>query len=514
MTRSESKRMAEEIEDLRRRLEAVSKERDEIKAEIGELISREEELKSQIYNAEDTQRKLEQELKEAITAFEDLDLQRTVDEEEIDQLKKALYDLERSVELLVLRAEKAIREENSETIRLLTQENRHLREKLSTSTEEVETVRSEVIHLKHRLEESLSHRSQGSKETEKGTSAHQAQSSSSSSQSQADLTPDMSQVQAFQPSPSGTRDTSTTGDSTESVDRLNSPAWASAAMAAFHLPSLESYRGDKANEEDSARIFVNAFERHATLAGWTGEVKRLQFEVRLKGRALQMYESVPIAARRSYDSAKAAWLQLMQPVRLREYQQASFHERSQYQSESVADYARVKQSMFDKGYGECPIDATTKDSLLKGAFKRGLLDHIKKRLPSTAESYQDLLLQARQIEAEDRADSKREETSSRRPHRSSQSRASSSASPVREENSSSTTMKESRESEAKTSNSTKRFHPKMRCFRCMAKADHYASDCPVSEANLPQVRASNTTTMKKGKGRVEAVQIEEPNEAS
>ena len=142
-------------------------------------------------------------------------------------------------------------------------------------------------------------------------------------------------------------------------------------MAAFHLPSLVSYRGGKANEEDSARIFVNAFERHATLAGWTGEVKRPQYEFRLKGRALQMYESFPTEARRSHESAKAAWLQLMQPVRLREYQQANFHERSQYQSESVADYARVKQSMFDKGYGECPIDATTKDSLLKEAFKRG-----------------------------------------------------------------------------------------------------------------------------------------------
>ena len=186
--------------------------------------------------------------------------------------------------------------------------------------------------------------------------------------------------------------------------------------------------------------------------------------------------------------ATDAWLQIMQPVRLKEYKQADLHEREQRVGELVADYACARHRLFDKAYGNCHSDGKTRDSLLKGAFKRGLLDKVKRRLPHSPESYQDVLLQDRQIEAEDRASLGKSEISCGKLSR-----------PPRDrkliEGHAPTRRLEARRNKKRRDRDDKNF--KIRCFRCMAKADHYASDCPVSDEDLTQVRTVNLAKMRK-----------------
>ena len=110
----------------------------------------------------------------------------------------------------------------------------------------------------------------------------------------------------------------------------------------------------------------------------------VQFQIKLKKWQLLQPNSYLIKMitniLRLNESARDAWLQMMKLIRLTEYKQADFHEQKHRVRELVADYARAKQELYEV-YGDCHIDGKTCGSLLKGVFKRGLLDKINKRLP-------------------------------------------------------------------------------------------------------------------------------------
>ncbi len=52
----------------------------------------------------------------------------------------------------------------------------------------------------------------------------------------------------------------------------------------MRLPRLSKFAGEQVDTEEPLEQFIREFERHAQLAKWTGEDKRLQFEVHLTGR--------------------------------------------------------------------------------------------------------------------------------------------------------------------------------------------------------------------------------------
>ncbi len=165
------------------------------------------------------------------------------------------------------------------------------------------------------------------------------------------------------------------------------------------LPKLSRFSGERPDQDDGPELFICEFERHAQLAGWTGKVKRLQFEVHLTGRALKTYDSLPVESRRNYESAKEAWQGKMQPVRLESYRRSQFNSRRQQQDESVSDFALDLQRLMEKAYARHNLDSELRDKILLGQFEQGLLTTWKRHLKYPLETFEDALQQARLAEA-------------------------------------------------------------------------------------------------------------------
>lgn len=104
------------------------------------------------------------------------------------------------------------------------------------------------------------------------------------------------------------------------------------------------------NDEDGLKQFLKEFERHSILAGWSGEVKRLQFEVHLGGRALRMYESLKEDQRHTYKGDREALVKVLQPVKLESYRRGQFNSRHQKEGESVSDFAETLQRLMMQAF--------------------------------------------------------------------------------------------------------------------------------------------------------------------
>ncbi len=72
------------------------------------------------------------------------------------------------------------------------------------------------------------------------------------------------------------------------------------------LPKLREFSGDRSDDGESLEQCVLEFERHAELTGWVGDIKHLQLEVHLTGRALKVYDGLPAENRLGYDSLDEA----------------------------------------------------------------------------------------------------------------------------------------------------------------------------------------------------------------
>ena len=171
------------------------------------------------------------------------------------------------------------------------------------------------------------------------------------------------------------------------------------AIHPINLPKLSRFSGERQGDEDAIEQFLREFERHSQLAAWVGETKRLQFEVHLSGRALKVYDSLPAERRRDYDSAKEAWREQMQPVRLESYKCSQFNSRRQQQGETVNDFACDLQRLMDKAYDRHHLEPALRDKILLGQFAQGLLIRWKRQLKYPLDTFEDAIQQARMAEA-------------------------------------------------------------------------------------------------------------------
>ena len=168
------------------------------------------------------------------------------------------------------------------------------------------------------------------------------------------------------------------------------------------LPRLQKFTGDKLDDDDAVDQFLREFERHATLAGWQGDVKRVQFELHLSGRALRVYEGIPAEERCSFERAVAAFRRELQPVLLGSYRHTMFHNRRQREGESVTEFAHDVQRLFEKDYSGHRLPPQLRDQILLGHFEQGLQRRWKERLRHPLASFQEALAQAKLAEAAER----------------------------------------------------------------------------------------------------------------
>ena len=120
----------------------------------------------------------------------------------------------------------------------------------------------------------------------------------------------------------------------------------SSLTSTLSLPRLQKFSGDKVDDDEAVDQFLREFERHSVLAGWKGEVKRVQFELHLTGRALRVYENIPSEERCDYEAATKAFRRELQPVLLGSYRHTVFHNRRQQETDSVTDFAHEIQCLF------------------------------------------------------------------------------------------------------------------------------------------------------------------------
>lgn len=163
------------------------------------------------------------------------------------------------------------------------------------------------------------------------------------------------------------------------------------AIAHLHLPRMTKFAGEKIDNDESLDQFIREFERHASLAGWTGDVKRLQFEVHLTGRALRMYESLPAEKRLDYNSARDALREQLQPVKLDSFKRSQFNSRRQQPGETVSDFAQDIQRLMDKAYACHSLEPSLRDKILLGQLEQGLLTKWKHHLRYLLDTFQDAL---------------------------------------------------------------------------------------------------------------------------
>ncbi len=188
--------------------------------------------------------------------------------------------------------------------------------------------------------------------------------------------------------------------SEEATAQTSRPMVLSSAAANVRLPRLAKYAGENLDDDDdSLDRFLREFERHAQLASWSGDVKRLQFEVHLTGRALKVYESLPAEERRDYETARDSLRKRMQPVRLDSYRRSQFNSRKQQPGEGVSKFAQDLQRLMDKAYIHHHLDPDLRDKILLGQFEQGLANKWKRHLRYPLEAFEDALQQARLAEA-------------------------------------------------------------------------------------------------------------------
>ena len=117
------------------------------------------------------------------------------------------------------------------------------------------------------------------------------------------------------------------------------------------LPQLPMFGNKGQDNGDSYDRGLRKLDHHTVLQKWSPREKLLQFELRLTGKAEQIYEVLPADVKKSPDAAIEALRERFHPVRRDALALAQLMHRKQQWCESVDNYAQAFEHLFDKSYG-------------------------------------------------------------------------------------------------------------------------------------------------------------------
>ena len=161
-------------------------------------------------------------------------------------------------------------------------------------------------------------------------------------------------------------------------------------------PPVDPFSGD-----DGAILvddWLPSLERAASWNAWTDEEKLLQLAGHLRGRALQEWNLIPVEEKSTFCDAVKSLCSRVNPEN-RVLAGQDFRHAMQESSESVADYIRRLERLFQTAYGRDGLGTETRQMLLYSQLQEGLrYNLIKSPAVSGAESYGQLCIAAKREE--------------------------------------------------------------------------------------------------------------------
>ena len=161
-------------------------------------------------------------------------------------------------------------------------------------------------------------------------------------------------------------------------------------------PPVDPFSGD-----DGAILvddWLPSLERAASWNAWTDEEKLLQLAGHLRGRALQEWNLIPVEEKSTFRDAVKSLCSRVNPEN-RVLAGQDFRHAMQESSESVADYIRRLERLFQTAYGRDGLGTETRQMLLYSQLQEGLrYNLIKSPAVSGAESYGQLCIAAKREE--------------------------------------------------------------------------------------------------------------------
>ena len=173
------------------------------------------------------------------------------------------------------------------------------------------------------------------------------------------------------------------------------------AMFAQSLPPIPHFIGkDCHSYEDSFDKWLEQFEEHSNIVGWSEEHQRYHLKMSLDKTAFQTYRLLPDDIKTSYAATVNAPRSRFKPVDIEELRGMEFHELKQTK-QSVEQLSLELQKLATRAFPL--ITGKDFDRLLKGRFFQALLSRWQRKLgaPKPDESFDELFARARTTERRD-----------------------------------------------------------------------------------------------------------------
>ena len=168
------------------------------------------------------------------------------------------------------------------------------------------------------------------------------------------------------------------------------------------LPALLTFEGCGKDDDGAYKRWLVKIGKYAELLHWSDKEKLLQFELHLAGKAESVYEVLPPEEKGSFDLASKALGKRIQPAKREALSSAQLLRRRQRTGESVDDYVREFEQLFESSYGhQTDVDMTFKEILKRDIFVQGLLLKWQEKVLPSAMSFADALYQARAAEEQE-----------------------------------------------------------------------------------------------------------------
>ena len=169
------------------------------------------------------------------------------------------------------------------------------------------------------------------------------------------------------------------------------------------LPALPAFQGGDKAEEGAYKQWLEKLGKYAELQHLSARDKLLQFELHLAGKAESIYAVLPPEEKETFEKASQALGKRVQPAKREALSSAQLLRRRQKLGESVDDFVRDFERLFEESYGHrADVDAAFKGVLKRDVFVQGLLLKWQEKVLPSAKTFADALHQARTAEEQER----------------------------------------------------------------------------------------------------------------